>query len=348
MEGDTAWQAISAAVEENRLGFPDTALIKGMWLVDTHCRRGASQFDEDNDRSAVVLGQVAGREECVEADSNRAITLFYRDAVCRAGRNEYEEFSPHKPSTFQPKCLVLLIEAESRAKLRDELVASGRLMTDPLLVQVNYTTARSPNPDLDVTSSSCALGREMLALYELDKIGQEERDALERVRAELARTKMDLFHFERVYKGMSLLQPPQAPPPPPPPDYENAPPGAPRAITYVQQMEVYRQSISRLTSQEKAMAAEIAVCVPSTENACGRTSLEAPNPWLANDNEPCFGNDTYEALEGAYCGYWGSPVCYCTQTYTRPLTPDLAVPCPPLAGQRRRCRTRRTNRDAHS
>jgi hypothetical protein len=27
-EGDTAWQVVSAAIEENRRGFPDTALVE--------------------------------------------------------------------------------------------------------------------------------------------------------------------------------------------------------------------------------------------------------------------------------------------------------------------------------
>tara|TARA_B110000902_G_C14257783_1_gene568606 strand:+ start:839 stop:1066 length:228 start_codon:yes stop_codon:yes gene_type:complete len=75
---------------------------------------------------------VRGREGCVEADSNHAVTLFYRDQTCRAGRNEYEEFSLHKPTPWQPRCLVMLLETESRAKLRDELVAAGRVLTDPV------------------------------------------------------------------------------------------------------------------------------------------------------------------------------------------------------------------------
>lgn len=58
--------------------------------------------------------------------------MFYRDQLCRNGRNEYEEFQPHKPSLFQPRCLVLLIEPDSRAKLRDELVENGRILSDYL------------------------------------------------------------------------------------------------------------------------------------------------------------------------------------------------------------------------
>ena len=87
-QGDTAWQVVSAAIEENRRGFPDTALVEvnaasnralnpnpapqfharwqGMWLADAHCADGASRFDGGNDRSSVALGQVEGREGCVE------------------------------------------------------------------------------------------------------------------------------------------------------------------------------------------------------------------------------------------------------------------------------------------
>ena len=307
-QGDTAWQVVSAAIEENRRGFPDTALVEGMWLADAHCADGASRFDGGNDRSSVALGQVEGREGCVEADSNHAITLFYRDAVCRAGRNEYEEFSPHKPSTFEPKCLVILIEAASRAALRDELIESGRPLTDPLLISVNFTTSRSLDPDLEVTSSSCALGRELLTLHEHDLPGQAAADALALARAQLARAEKDLLHFERVLDGMSLYQPPQSPPPPPPPDFVGAPPGAPATITYEEQKLVLAERVAYHTQQVSARAAAVTTCVPSTETICGRGSSEAPNPWLANNGAPCFGYETHEALEGAYCAYWGSSV----------------------------------------
>ena len=302
MEGDTAWQVVSAAIEENRRGFPDTALVEGLWLLDAHCADGASRFDGANDRSSVALGQVAGREGCVEADSNHAITLFYRDAVCRAGRNEYEEFSSHKPSTFQPKCLVVLIEAESRAKLRDELLESGRSLTDPLLVSVNYTTARSPDPDLEVASSNCALGRELLSLYEHDLVGQEERTALDEARAALKRAELDLLHWNRLLDGRSVF----------------APPAAPLAISPDEQTALFAGAVAFATQDVARREEAFSLCVPSAETTCGRSATRAPNPWLANDGQQCMGYTTHEALEGAYCGYWGSTVCHCTRTRRSP------------------------------
>ena len=339
LTGDTGWQVVSAAIEANRRGFPDTALVGGLWLVDTHCADGASQFDDDNDRSPVSLGQVEGREGCVEADSNHAITLFYRDAVCRAGRNEYEELAPHKPSTFQPRCLVVLIEAESRAKLRDELLESGRPLTDPLLVTVNYTTSRSTDPDMEVTSSSCALGRELLTLYEHDLVGQVAADALTLARADLTRAQANLLNFERVLDGMSLYQSPQSPPPPPPPDYVGAPPGAPATVTYEEQKLVYQALVAHHAEDVAAKAAAIDSCVPSFEVVCGRDSQQAPNPWLANGGEPCFGYDTYEALEGAYCAYWGSHNVDAAEPAEQAelLTKDGAPYCFSRAGKALKC-----------
>ena len=37
-----------------------------MWLQDTHCADGASEFDKDNSRALVALGTKRGRETCVE------------------------------------------------------------------------------------------------------------------------------------------------------------------------------------------------------------------------------------------------------------------------------------------
>lgn len=72
------------------------------------------------------------REDCVEVDPEHAVTIFYRNQFCRDGRTEYEEYQPHRPSEWQPRCLIVVIRPESRAALRDELVESGRPLTHPL------------------------------------------------------------------------------------------------------------------------------------------------------------------------------------------------------------------------
>ena len=204
----------------------DRLRSQGLWLQDTHCADGASQFDSTNSRAYVALGTKRGRESCVENDPEKSVIIFYRDKICRNGRNEYEEFSPHKPTTvcvnsllipflrpdlthtnpnpitqWQPKCLVMLIEPDSMAALRDELVEQGRILIDKVRVDVNYTTATSENPDLTVSSLNCALGREMLKLYEHDQAGQEERDLLVSLQQQLASARVQFELYEKIYLG---------------------------------------------------------------------------------------------------------------------------------------------------
>jgi len=65
-------------------------------------------------------------------DPDKSIAMFYRNLRCRNGKTEYEEFEAHAPPTWQPKCIVVLIEPDSRAALRDSLVEQGRILVHPL------------------------------------------------------------------------------------------------------------------------------------------------------------------------------------------------------------------------
>ena len=157
-DDETSWSAISAAILESQQGFLDTTLITGLWLADSHCSDDGSQFyrvQADapvNTKEYVTYGTIRGREHCVEADSDHAITLFYRDQACRAGRNEYEEFSAHRPTQWRPRCLVVLIEPESRAALRDELVEAGRVLTQPMYARfLTHLNPAVPTPHITDT-----------------------------------------------------------------------------------------------------------------------------------------------------------------------------------------------------
>jgi hypothetical protein len=307
--GDTAWLTISAAIMESQQGFPDTTFVEGMWLQNKNCHAHASPFDHTNSRALVALGTMRGREDCVEVDTDNAITMFYRNQKCRNGRTEYEEFSPHAPPTWEPKCLIVLLETDSRAALRDQLVESGRILIHPMRIQVNYTTAQSANPDLAVASQNCALGHELKDLYEHDLAGQAQRDYLLQLQNELVQARLQYDVYTRVYQGLSAYRPPNTPPPPSsPPALDNAPPAAPVAVDLGVRWSQLRERVETLEVSVVEAAAAISVCVPSTTQTCGRSSQRAPNPWIAADGQACAGNGTYEALEGAYCGYWGSEV----------------------------------------
>lgn len=306
---DTGWMAVSLFIEESKQGFPDTTLIEGLWLQDTHCADGASEFDDENSRALVALGTVEGREHCVNADPERTTTMLYRNQFCRNGRVEYEENSPHAPLPWVPKCMVLLIRPESRAALRDELIEAGRILVQPLRVNVSYVTSMSEDPDLEVASTNCALGRDLLDLYEHDLAGQAERDRVAQLQQELTAARNQYELYGRVYNGLSAFRPPTSPPPPsPPPAALNAPPAAPKAVSLGERYLQLEQRVETLELQVTEAAAAISVCVPSKTQTCGRSSVLAPNPWLAEDGRACAGRDTYEALEGFFCAYWGSEV----------------------------------------
>ena len=289
-------------------------------MADHHCRAGGKEFEvlqnvpdaERNSLAYVTFGQKEGRENCVEVDPDHAVTLFYRDQVCRNGRSEYEEFMSHKPTTWQPKCIIALIEAESRAKLRDELVEAGRVLTDPLQVTFNFTTALGAEPNLEVTAMNCALGHLLQETYEADLVGQAVYTELSEKIAELAQVREQYDFFVRVYSGLPAYRPP-APPPPPPPkpppanlDGPPAPPQAPEVLTFLDRIEKFKDDISALEYRITTINAQLGTCVPSATNTCGRDAASAPNPWIAENGEPCIGYATQESFEGAFCGYWGA------------------------------------------
>lgn len=278
-------------------------------MVDTHCKEKASQFDHTNSRALVTLGTVAGREDCIEADPERTMTLFYRNQKCRNGRIGYEENSVHDPPTWQPKCIVVLIEQESRAALRDSLMEQGRILVQPLKVSLNYTVAQSEDPDLEVASTNCVLGLQLKNLYEQDRAGQEQRDRLVTLQAELVTARAQFELFNNVYLGLSAFRPPTSPPPPStPPVGAYGPPAPPAQVSLGERLEQLRENVDVIEVSIVEAEKAIEVCVPSATTTCGRPSLLAPNPWIANGGKACAGNGTYEAIEGLYCGYWGSNV----------------------------------------
>jgi len=302
---ESAWQVVSAALLESYTGYPDTTLVQGIWLQDTHCADKVSMFDSGSSRSLVSFGTLRGRENCVEYDPDHSITLFYRDPICLSGRNQYEEYTHHRPSQFEPKCVVVLLEASSRMELRDELVKAGRSMIDPLRLVVNYTTTLSVNPNLQVTSANCALGHLFKKLYEADLAQQEQRDELQKAQIDLDEARSQSTLFDRTLDGLSAFRPPAVPPSPAPPRAPGAP-QVPLAVPFEVRSQQLQDRVDMLTKKVSQLDASIQLCTPSTTQTCGRSSIMAPNPWLASNGQKCYGYDTYEALEFAFCGYWSS------------------------------------------
>lgn len=167
----------------------------------------------------------------------------------------------------------------------------------------------SDNPDHELASVNCALGRELANLYEYDRAGQELTDKYLALQAELESARNQFEVFNKIYLGLSVYRPPISPPPPEsPPALAGAPPAAPKQVSLGERNDQLRQRVDDLEVDVERAAAAIGSCVPSKDHICGRSSLAAPNPWIAANGRPCAGNATQEAIEGMYCGYWGSPV----------------------------------------
>ena len=271
--------------------------------------------------------------------------MLYRNKACIGNRIAADEYQPQRPVEFQAKCMVVLIEAESRKALLDELVASGRILDQPLKISMNFTTALSVAPNLPVTSMSCAIGDIVLENYHRDAVGQEVQLQLKSLkdRLEQAETRVELF--DKTLRGLSAYRPPNSPPPPSPPPLPAMPPGLlapptpPRAVPFDTRLEQLRRERSALQKAVSEKQAEIGgPCVKSATNTCGRTFAAAPNPWLAADGTRCAGYATAEALEGSFCAHWGSPVRCCLNPcapHARSLSQSRD------AEQRRGCRERR-------
>jgi hypothetical protein len=162
-------------------------------------------------------------------------------------------------------------------------------------------------------------------LHDRDMAGRAERDALYEAQQNLATSQEQLKVFERVYNGLSAYRPPTAP------SIAHVDTEHPRshALPLGQKLAQLRTNVEALESEVTRRDAAIRVCDRHV-STCGRAAIFAPNPWTASDGSPCFGRNTHEALEGAYCAYWSSDVnvnAADTPEEEQLLTPEGAPYC---------------------
>jgi hypothetical protein len=129
--------------------------------------------------------------------------MFYRNHECVKGRTAIDEYQVQRPLEFQAKCVVVLIEESSRKALMDSLIRAGRRLDTPLRISFNFSTSKSPNPDLDVSSMNCGLGELMLENYKRDAVGQQVQLELRRLREALDTKSKQVELFDRTTRGLS-------------------------------------------------------------------------------------------------------------------------------------------------
>lgn len=219
---------------------------------------------------------------------------------------------------FEPRCLVLVLAAESERIMFDEMMAAGRKMSDPFFVEVNYSVALGSAPDVKTVGTNCGNSRVLLENYERDRVGQDVRDELQETRTAIA-TQQELIAFwDHVQNNRamvsidpttglirSVLPPSPSPPPPPPPVLHNAPPAPPEQVSNAVQTQRLADELVALETRRDALVASLDDCyVPDRPSGvvCGLSSQEAPDPWMALNGVKCRGYDTRSARERDFCG----------------------------------------------
>ena len=221
---------------------------------------------------------------------------------------------------FEPRCLVLVLAAESERVMFDEMMAAGRKMSDKFEIEVNFTVATGSAPDVKTVGTNCGNSRVLVQNYERDRVGQDVRDALQETRASISTTEELIAFWDHVQNSRamvsidpttglvtSVLPPSPSPPPPPPPVSQNAPPAPPEQVSNAVQTQRLADELVALELRRDALVASLGDCyVPDRPSGvvCGLSSSEAPDPWMALDGVRCRGYYTRSARERDFCGYW--------------------------------------------
>ena len=317
-ESATAWQPHSVRILSSDDGFDDALQVESVWMARAPCPERQSPYDESA-RGQVVLGGLRNSDSrnCLEAHFDDARPFLQMNEGCTSGGGRLVlPGTVLQPSVFQPKCLVVLLEADSRAALFEELLQRGRVLANPLKVEVELSIATSVDPDLKVTAVSCGLSRVLAANHKLDMTGQQERAELANVTTELDKATQMLAELQRRYSLLAADPPyPPIPPPAGPPSGAEAPPAVPpqpqlppRLLTREETLAPLQRGIANLTQRRSALLAvgDSGCIYTDSGRVCGRSKEKAPDPWVAEDGTPCRGKAGLEAREKDFCGFWTS------------------------------------------
>jgi hypothetical protein len=282
----TGWVVTDSNVLPSSKGYDDATLLEGAWL----------QSDPCTEKQHITIGQLGvnetERSDCIFATKETTQQLFYRFMLCERVSSETGE--PLMPTKFLPQCLVLLVSLPSARALFEFMAAEGRPLLDPVRINVTYATAMAAVPDYETVSVNVAFSVMLQDQYNADLVGQEFLGRLAQAEKDLAKKKDDVKLYERTYEGVSTLV----------------------VVPGSAEDDAFKARLDKLKADQVALEEELAVlreeagalsCTPSLTQTCGRTPAAAPNPWIADNDRPCMGKNTFEAMPGAYCGRWGSP-----------------------------------------
>ena len=287
---------------------------QGAWLQGASCE----------DHSKVLYGELGDEttpDRCIAADPTGTVELFYRNDLCKNVSVSTGE--PIRVQEFEAKCLVLLVEANSHKDLFFQMIENGRVPTDPLRVELTYVTTTAETPNYQVAGTHAAISNLLQEAHEADLVGRDVFDALLDAEKNLTRITKQFDLVDSTLKGLNFYAPPNPP----------MPPGAIPFDEYRDQLETAKEEAQeRLDTLRQDQAAE---CISqptldmegTSDNSCGRSSLAAPNPWVAEDGTSCRGHGTKETFYEDFCARWTTEVN--TQAADAELAEELLSTNPP-------------------
>ena len=305
-------------------GFADLPYIESVHFTNRSCPLNNNQIDAsftttNSSRSEVNFFVDPEKPECALPISGSGFTFMNLNEQCGISIVPGETITG---LTFEPRCLVVTIAAESRKDLFDQLLTAGRRLSDPLRVLVNFTTALEPDPDIFAAATNCQNSIVLEKSYEKDKVLQDEFEELAEVRLEIEQLLGEIEFAEYALANTRFFQPappPLFPSPSPPPTsppgspseivISENPPSPPTAVTseaYIQQLN---NEIAIRRVREQNLLTEIKGCESfggSRTRVCGLSVVEAPNPWISKSGVPCRGNATKSTRYGDFCAYFDS------------------------------------------
>lgn len=211
---------------------------------------------------------------------------------------------------FEPKCMVVVIEPSSRLDLFQQFVRTGRVLTEKLRVEVNFTLGLGANPSVPLIKTNCLNSQVLSENYELDRTLQDELEELRVTRENITRTTELIQFIEYLLDNRpasALLQEIEeyrtraiSPPPSPPGTVESppSPPSVPEAL------RVLNRDLVNYQRREEQLVELVSVCESTRTHPCGLPAVEAPNPWVGQDGRYCRGYYTKSTRLGDFCGYW--------------------------------------------
>jgi hypothetical protein len=220
----TAWLPHSIRLlPSGRWGYDDAYLVESAHLSQRPCPSARDvpdgQLGANQSRAQVSFFVDESKADCPLPQPDVALTYYQVNERCSPSIVNDETVVG---LTFEPKCIVVVVTAASRRELFEQVVADGRVLTDPFRFRVNFTLALGEGAgdvgaDLGPAVVNCHSSMLLQQNHERDMALQDDHTLLGAVRRNITSLTAQLDLTKRLRNAQSFYGPPKSPPPDPPP-----------------------------------------------------------------------------------------------------------------------------------